>query len=344
MERKATVDETGKLTKTLARENTYQVSVKYPLEAYQSMGEGSVELLVPVEEYYEGYNNPNTEFTNPYKSNIAKTIVRAVYNKYVPTSTGDSVNIYVGDYISDPYYNYVISKRKPMRIYNGISSEEKDDTYKVQWHYYRGNIGEDLSHITLKETPVGQSQVTDQFLHADGTYSTMEELTTNVGIYFNNLNNIISTDGEIKVYDEETGSLLLTVNKSSFNKYTQSNPYRFEVPVKHLRVEAYGMQKSSSLTVTTIKELDDEYITTNFTEEEFHNLKQIKSTLSAIREGESEITVSRNALYEIPTSIAKISISKNVLSTQATEKNDNIVITAEYNQYSNYSRIQSKQK
>ena len=335
IDRIAVVNETGTITSSVARTNTYQISVKYPIEAYENYGEGSIELLIPVEEYYEGYNNPNTEFTNPYKSNVAKTVIRAVYSKYVPAGiTQDSVSITVGDYISNPYYDYVISKRKPMRIYNGVSQEEKDDTYLARWYYSRGGV-ESNDKIVLKETPNGEAQKKDEFLNTSAEYSSMENLTTNRGIYFNSLSGIISDEGEIKVYDEETGILLLTVDKTNINKYTSSNPFIYEVPVKHIRVEVIGMNNERSLNVYNIKELDDEYITNNYSLEDFLNLKQIKSNLVAYR-GETLIgNVSRNALYEIPTSVAKINLNKNVLSTQITEENEEITITAEYDQSKN---------
>ena len=330
--RTAETDETGKLTKSVSRTNTYEILVKYPVEAYEYYGEGSVELLIPVEEYYEGYNNQNTEFSNPYKSNVANTIVRAVYNKSVPVGPiSDSISITVGDYIPDPYYDYVISKRKPIRIYNGISSEETNDTYLVRWYYSRGNIDSE-DKIVLKETPNSEAQKVDEFLNTSAEYSSMEQVTTNKGIYFNSLNGIISDEGVIKVYDEETGYLLLTVDKTNINKYTSSNPFIYETPVKHIKVEITGMNKERSLYVYSIKELDDEYITNNYTLEDFINLKQIKSNLVAYR-GETQVgNISRNALYEIPISIAKIELSKNILSTQVTEKNEKITIRAEYDQ------------
>ena len=329
----AATDETGKLTKTLARDNTYNITVKYPLQAYEEWQDSTIELLFPVAEYYEGYNNQNTEFTNPYKSNIAKTILRAVFNKGAG-GEGDTISVRVGEYISKPYGNYVVSKRKPMRIYNAVSSEEKDDTYKVRWYYHKG-ANQNQEKITLKETPANTAQKTDEFLDVEGTYTLMEDLTTNAGIYFNDLTSIMAEDGEIKVYDDEQGTLLLTIDKTSFLKYTSLRPYYYETPVKHIRVEVTGMNSQRELYVYNIKELDDEYITTNYTEEEFQDLKQIKSNLVAYR-GESEIgNVDHNALYEIPTSVATINLTPSAISTQETEKNEKIIITAEYEESKN---------
>ena len=67
----AEVDAGGNITSKVSDDNTYTIQVKYPLEAYESIGSDAVEIRIPVQEYYEGYNNQNAEFTNPYKSNVA---------------------------------------------------------------------------------------------------------------------------------------------------------------------------------------------------------------------------------------------------------------------------------
>ena len=55
-----------------------------------------------------------------------------------------------------------------------------------------------------------------------------------------------------------------------------------------------------------------------YTEEEFLNLRQIKSNLVAYR-GETQIgNKSHNALYEIPTSVATINLTPSAISTQET--------------------------
>ena len=336
IERTAVTDASGKITSSVARNNIYDISIKYPLDAYEEYGRDTVELLIPVEEYYEGYNNPNSEFENPYMSNIEKTVIRAIYNNspIIGTEPVDNVLIRIGEYIKEPYKNYVISKSKPMRIYNGISSEETDDTYIVNWRYYKSSSNSE-EKIILKETPNGESQYSDQYLTSSSQYLSMDELVSNKGIYFDNLRSVLSDNGEIKVYDDETGNLLLTVDNTKINEYTINNPFMYETSIKHIRVEVNGMNYNSAITVYNIKELDDDYITSNYSLEEFSELKQIKSNL-VVYKGDTLVgNKSNNALYEIPTSIATINLNKNTISTQVTEKNEIISITAEDYEYKN---------
>ena len=62
LERTAEVDEEGNVTTSLSRSNSYGIRVIYPIEAYQTLGTETIEIKIPVNTYYEGYNNPNEEF------------------------------------------------------------------------------------------------------------------------------------------------------------------------------------------------------------------------------------------------------------------------------------------
>ena len=132
----------------------------------------------------------------------------------------------------------------------------------------------------MKETATGAEQVSDQFVKTDASKDSMENLTTNIGVSFVNADNFLAEDGWIKVYDDETGDLLVTFTKDDWNKYTKENPYKFDLPVKHIRVETSETQPSQYFTVYSKKELDDEYITTNYTREQFDELQYIRSQFS----------------------------------------------------------------
>ena len=350
--KEAEVDGNGNITKnaytntymsgtTYIRYNSYTIKAVYPLEAYQSLGEDTVTIKIPVETYYEGYNNPNEEFNNPYKSNIAKDIIVVNYGR--PRGTVAIVDITVGKQIYDDIaktYKWIVSKQKPLRIYNEISEEEKDDTYLVRWYISTGSNG-DTTGITLKETRTGEQQKQDEFIKTDSTQDSMEEVTTNIGIYFIGADNLLKEDGYIKVYDEETDELLVTFTKDGkdgskkWGDYNSNNPYKYELPVNHIRVETSSTNKNSSLTVYNVKELNDEKITNTYTREEFDNLKYIKSNLVGYL-GETYINYdTHQALYEAPYSVATIKLSKDVISTQVTGKNEKIIITAKENQNTN---------
>ena len=130
IDKTSTIGEDGRVTTSLSTTNSYGIKVTYPLEAYQTLGTEQVTIKIPVKTYYEGYNNPNAEFKNPYKSNTAQATITASYQKYVQQIQNTELEIKVGRRVYDPVSSasrYIISKQKPLKIYNGQSEEEKDD-------------------------------------------------------------------------------------------------------------------------------------------------------------------------------------------------------------------------
>ena len=323
------------------RYTEFNFEVIYPTEAYTALGQDvtSFELAIPVQAVTRGYNNPNEEdgFVNPYVSNTATGIVTTTWRKHVGQSYDFS--IYVGTYMGSPYNTYVIQKKKPLNIYNGISAEEKDDTYLVQWRAYTGSNGE-TDGIIMNET----TGKTDSFLNTSGKYESMDELTTNVGIYFTGANNTLKSDGWIKLYDADTNTLINTFTEKDWTKYTSSNPYKYENSIKHIRIETSSTNEQCYFYVNNIKELDDEYITTNYTKEEFDNLSYIYSYLDGKmikpKTDENEETTycfkeseSNRALYQAPISVATISIKDNTISTHVTAEHQQITISTQTSGY-----------
>ena len=329
LDRTSSISEDGILTNKLSTTNSYGIRVTYPVEAYTSLGLNAVQISLPVRTYYEGYNNTNNEFTNPYKSNTAKTTIVATYKKYGGTVA--ALDITVGNRVSSPEERYVVSKQKPLKLYNGQSENEDSDTYIVKWE---GHIGTNtnLNKVVMKETQNGYGQVTDQFIKTDGSQESMEEVTSNIGICFSGMDDLLGEDGYINVYDEETGNLLATFTKDNWNRYTSSNPYRYEIPVKHIRIETSAIVNNDVyFYIYNIKELNDDKITTKYDRNQFDKLEYIKSQV-VMYVGETFIgTDTFSAYYEAPYSIATMSISKNTLSTQVTEKNNIITINANAN-------------
>lgn len=336
IEDEATVNNEGIITNEISNDNSYQFTITYPVEAYENLGRETIEIHIPVEAYYEGYNNPNTEFTNPYRSNTEKSTIIANFEKRsnLPPRPNKVVQsdfkVIVGQYRFSPINEYYISKQKPLNIYNGISESEKDDRYIVTWRGLKGTkVYSNNMGMVMKESKTGETQKNDQFIKTDNTTESMENISKNIGIYFENTRRALGEDGWIKVYNDETDELLMIFDKSNLEKHSNyKTPYYYETPVKHIRVETSLVYEEESIVVYNIKEIDDEYITNNYTEEEFKNLQYINSNLVGYIDNEfiKETTVSTR--YEEPYSTANISISNNTISTQATEEHEKITIQA----------------
>ena len=340
--REAILDENGNIIKNANsgayeeyRYNEFFVDVKYPLEAYESIGIDTLTLNIPIKAYYEGFNNKNEEFDNPVSSNVAEDIIGIVYNN----GSGDVVgfDVKVGKYLPDPYDAWIVSKDNVIKEYNNESEEEKD-TYEVLWAVGRGNDGQ-ISSVKLSET---EKNYTDKFLTTDNEYVEMDDFVTNKGIYFYGAANMFGKDGYINLYNDETGELIHQFTKNDWETYSKSNPYLLsEDGVKHIRIETSEALNNSYFAVYSIKEIDSKKLTELYSREEFDKFTLIYSYLTGYTKSDEEseyravINDQDRANYDPIQSIAEISdVSPEAYSTQNTQENAKITIktkTLEYN-------------
>ncbi len=324
--REATTGENGVVTKEAytsswgtARYSEYKLKVTYPLAAYESASEnGTIVLNIPVKATFEGYNNANEEFNNPYISNIAEDIISITYER----GGGDVIgyDVQVGTWVPNPYNVYVVSKENAVSYYNQVPNDTKD-TYEVKWYVSRGNSGE-ISNVQLREQ---DANYTDKFLKTDGTYEDMLSYSKNIGIYFTTPGAMFGENGWIRVYNDETDELIHEFTSEDWENYTKENPYLYDEPVNHIRIETSSAERVSSFTATSIKETDNALLTTEKTREEFDKLSKIYSYLS----GYAKYTETEEyqklkddvgiANYDEPLSMAQISsATPTTLSTQET--------------------------
>ena len=335
IDKTAYISSQGEIISKLPQENEYIIRVEYPLEAYQELGEDTIELKIPISSYYEGYNNQSEEFTNPYRSNTENSTIVATYDN--PTGNNILFEVELGKIMYDPK-RYIVSKNKPLRIYNGISETEKDDTFVVKW---RASIGDGigLPGMIMKETENGIEQVTDKFILNNAEEVSAENVISNIGIAFSGADKILGEKGWIKVYDDESGELIETFTSENWNNYSLGSPYKYNVPTKHVRVETSSIgNDKANFYVYNVKEIDDKKITNEYTRDEFDYIEYIKSSLVGYVGGEYVNSDTNQAHYEAPLSVAKINIKNDTISTQKTEEHAIIEIRTEAN--SNYNQVQ----
>ena len=325
IEKIAQVNEEEIITSSISRSLSYDITVIYPYEAYEELGQDTIVLSIPIETYFEGYNNPNEEFENPYKSNIAKDIISVTYKN--PEGKVAIVDVTVGKYTSEN--GYTVSKELPLNIYNQVETEIQEDVYPVTWYAYTGTEAINVP-LVLKETP---ENYTDKFQDVIGKYSDMLKYISNIGIYFSNPEAMLGEEGYINVYNDETNELIHTFTKDDWNTYTANNPYRYENGIKHIRIETSNVNASSSLYVYHLKQIDDILLTTDFNEEEFENLSKIYSYLTGYFKIEGELTYINSdtgiASYLAPYSKASISVDPDYFSNQETKYNEKITISTD---------------
>lgn len=318
--REAIVDEEGNITTSLSSNNVYKIIVSYPNEIYNDAEKETIIITVPVESYYTGFNNPNEEFNNEIANNIAKSNVAEksfaiTYEK--PIGQVYEFDVKIGEYVAYPYKRYVVSKKETIREYNNIESEVKD-TYDVSWIFIRGNEG------VVKKAEMNYTKADEL-----NNNKSLEDCTTNIGIYIQGAKAMLGENGYIKVYDaDKTGdeALIATFTAENWEKYTKENPYYYEKSIKNIKVETSESAQNTTLIIHNIKEIDNEVLASKQSKEEFDKLNLIYTNLEGkVYIGNLEDFDLENrteaAYYEDEQSRAIIQIENKKISTQETTEN-----------------------
>ncbi|MCR5185529.1 MAG: MucBP domain-containing protein, partial [Clostridia bacterium] len=340
--RKFTIDR-----ETTAKNNEYNLRITYPLEAYKRSSEPRMALSIPVKTYYMLHNNPSEQFTNPYKTPLVQDTIEILYREpipsptYTPTpyepmpietyETESYTRCNIGFFDGTPF-EYSLSKERAINEYQGVVGNIKD-RFPEYWTLYVGTKSETTGAVFEQKSELGENYDSLQFVKSDGSYVSMEDCVTNVGIGFSsntthNITDYPEDDGWIKIYDADTDELVANFEYGSWVKYTDFNPYYYKAPVKHIRVETSFTCPDSYTSVINIKEIDDEYIAENITRNEFASYEYVRSDFKVTLSNGEEYWTHYQAPYNEPISDVELVCDSDHLSTQATNYDKKIHIKA----------------
>lgn len=323
--RKADVDSEGNIIKSLSNSNTYKINVSYPKEIYNESARESVVLTIPVQSYYTAYNNPGEEFKNEIavnitKSNVAEKSFAITYEK--PLGDVYEFDTEIGEYVAYPYDRYEVSKRNVIKAYNNIELEEKD-TYDVRWIFRRGSSG------TINKTVMNYTK-SDEL----NNNKSLDDCTTNIGIYIENAKAMLGENGYIKVYDnDKTGedALIASFTAETWDKYSKESPFYYKDSVKNIRIETSESAQNTTLIIHNVKEINDKVLASKQSKEEFDKLNLMYTNLTGkvYNENSDEIGAENRtevAYYEDEESRAYVSIGKTKIPTTEETKDVAIIV------------------
>ena len=349
IDRRSIVDDNGNITKNAYTNtvthypynklNNYSIKLIYPYEAYETMSDSEkkeIKLKIPMSEYYDVYNNPAPEYQAISKSNVATTDYTIRFYQHDNIINPQYISVSIGKYVSYPYYTNIISKRKALRLYNGSTLPANEDYYNVEWEYYSGTNGVE-GKITLNENGREEVVKCDSFVKADNSVEQMTDLYNVRSIYFIGSNKL-KEDGIIKVYDADTGLLLVSVDNRTIENYSKNSPFILSDVVKHIKVEIEGIDKNARITIGQTKELFNEDIYSRYSFDEFNNLKRIKTYLTGYLDDTKIRDTDSSALYPEQYSKATLGLRYPTISTQYTLENQVFTINTQ-NEDDAYNRL-----
>ena len=188
-----------------------------------------------------------------------------------------------------------------------------------------------IDSLILEEEP---STPTDEFIKNNSTRDSMEDYVKNVGIYFKSVSGILGNSGYIKLYDNDTNTLIHTFTSADWNTYTATNPYMYQEGIKNVRIETSKTDaKYMYLYIYHIKEIDNEKLVEDYTKPEFDELAYIaaKYTAKTIVEGvTANETVKSQIVYPLPyrapEAITDVTMNPSTITTNKIAENVQIVI------------------
>ena len=349
---------TGDVVVNIARNNKYSIVAEYPLEAYTSVQDGTISMDILIVGYNYGFNNQNSEFSNPHisqNSNIVTVIYDDLSNEQSGSSGGTilppstekkvwSLDMSVGSYIysSETGGRSRVSKDTIIEKYNGNIYESLEDTYVVTWNLYVGRPSL-VSKIVLEEQEENEYKKSDKFLSSNNNYYSMRDYESTIGLEFKNASLILGGNGYINVYNAENDTLIDTFNRQNWNNYCLLNVEN----LKSIRIETSTPISDGILSVKQTKKIDDDKVVQDFTKEDFQKMRYIYSYVKGTIEakpgkvfpsgGTSATQYTKNyAYYEEALSRQSLSIEPGQILNQATE---NVKIKINTESQNNFEKL-----
>ena len=275
-----------------------KVSVTYPKEAFLNTNETKKLMLeIPVEAYYEGYNNLKVTGESVTKSNVDKKSIIVTYSEN---------NIPNGHYICSSNIKGLLSKRNAINAYTD-KQNVINDTYEVIWQTVR-----------IKNTNSGHLEFEQTQRDSIGIF--FPNCIRNKEIYFaGDIENLLGKDGKIKIYNADTNELIKELNiEEAKNKYTYPDDIKRIKVITSDVVE--GKENYGTIQIHNVKEINYLELTNEISIENL--LKQEKVYSYGKATADNQVNFVDYADYKSPISNVLLETSKTDFSSQVITNTD----------------------
>lgn len=291
------IDE-GIVSLEIPNEEHINVNVTYPQEAFVA-SEKTKKLMieVPVEAYYEGYNNSKVTGESVTKSNVEKKSIIATYSEYVPD----------GQYQFESRAKGILSKRNVINAYTD-KQNAINDTYEVIWQIVRTK-NTNSGHLEFEQT------------QGDSIGIYFSNSIRNKEIYFaGDIEDLLGKDGKIKIYNADTNELIKELDIDEAKKV-----YTYPSEIKRIKVVTSDVvegkdRKYGSIQVHNVKEINNLELTNEISIENL--LKQEKIYSYSKSSAGNQLNQIAEIEYKSPISEVLLETSETDFSSQAITNTD----------------------
>lgn len=256
-----------------------KVMLEYPYEAYSSISATTISMNIKVSGYLEGYNNPNSEYVNPLKSEAGTQIV----NVNLKNPQGKEI-IYEADLD-------LLSKANLRLMYD--RNVNTNNGYRVTW---RGivNLEDKIESLifsedytnSLESATSSYNYNVDQIQDATGNFYSLDGISEYIGVKVPYSSfNTLGENGYIKIIDADTQNVIKTITKDDVDKYIS-----YDKRYSHIRIETSKPLAAGNVEIYNYKNIDNDKFVKAYTKEQFNNMDKVYTSLNGnvIKNGNKE--------------------------------------------------------
>ena len=207
--------------------------------------------------------NNNEKLNNPLISNKAE-LLDSIRYRFVPKDKNGNLYIY------PPHKDIPIAK------YEGDEFERELENWHIDWHPFVDNLNGN-KEIVLYQDVNNYDKLTPNFNNLQNAVD-IDNYVTNTGVSID-YRGIVADNARIDLYDNDTGNLIHTFNKSEI-EYAWNKIYKLDSNIKHLKyviknIDLYN--EKTRLEIRNFKTINNKELIKNLNRSEFDKLNYISS-------------------------------------------------------------------
>lgn len=226
--------------------------------------------------------NNNEKLNNPLISNKAE-LLDSIRYRFVPKNKNANL------YIDPPHKDIPIAK------YEGDEFEKDLENWHIDWYPFVDNLNGN-KEIVLYQDVNNYDKLTPDFNNLQNAVD-IDNYVANTGVSID-YRGIVADNAKIELYDNDTGSLIHTFNKSEIEE-SWNKIYKLDSNIKHLKyviknIDLYN--EKTKLQIRNFKTINNKELIKNLNRSEFDKLNYITSGYT-IKVDTDKISLRNDASY-----------------------------------------------
>ncbi len=263
-------------------ENLYQANIvmEYPIDAYNKIEATTNSLQFKATAYLEGWSTDTKGKLEKVQSNTES--ISTAIDLQNPKGSVLLYNVDIDDTL--------LSKTNSRLMYD--KNINMDVKYKVDWTVNFYMYDDKIKKFVFSEKYSEAKDIldgaykhdTDHFSDEEGQFYDMDPFIQYEAIRVDAAAfNVLGEDGQIIVYDADSGKVIKTITSSDVNELLE-----YKTPVKHIKIETTKPVTTGTIKIEHMKNIDNPTLKNLRSKEEFEKYNMVYSALHGLVEYDGE--------------------------------------------------------